>query len=56
MLLSGDAKPGTETLAEFRSTGDTVAEDEAIARIAAIDGDDVGDVMFTSGTTGRPKG
>ena len=56
VMLSGDAKRSTETFAEFLTAGDAVAEDEAIARIDAVDGDDVADIMFTSGTTGRPKG
>ena len=55
-MLSGDERHGTETFAEFLAGGDAVDEDEAIARIDAIDGDDVADIMFTSGTTGRPKG
>ena len=33
VMLSGDAKPGTESLADFLAGGDAVSEDEAIARI-----------------------
>lgn len=36
--------------------GDGVAEAEVDARIAAVSPDDVIDILFTSGTTGRPKG
>jgi HIP---CoA ligase len=56
VMLSGDARPDAETLAAFLAGGDVVDEDAAITRIDAIDGDDVADIMFTSGTTGRPKG
>jgi len=33
-----------------------VSEGDAHARIDSITGDDLADIMFTSGTTGRPKG
>ena len=56
VMLSGDARRDAETFAAFLAGGDAVDEDAAIARIDAIDGDDVADIMFTSGTTGRPKG
>jgi acyl-CoA synthetase (AMP-forming)/AMP-acid ligase II len=56
VMLSGAERQGTETFAAFLAGGDAVDEDAAIARIDAIDGDDVADIMFTSGTTGRPKG
>ncbi|MFI5889683.1 FadD3 family acyl-CoA ligase [Actinoplanes sp. NPDC051513] len=41
---------------EFLSRGATVPESEADARAAAVTPDDVADVLFTSGTTGRSKG
>jgi acyl-CoA synthetase (AMP-forming)/AMP-acid ligase II len=38
------------------ATRDPVARTEAEARLAALSGDDVSDIIFTSGTTGVPKG
>ncbi|MBS0510050.1 MAG: fatty acid--CoA ligase family protein [Proteobacteria bacterium] len=42
--------------AAFLAAGADVAEWEARARAEAVRPDDVSDLMFTSGTTGRPKG
>ncbi|GLW29429.1 FadD3 family acyl-CoA ligase [Actinoplanes regularis] len=41
---------------EFLASGDAVPESEADARAAAVSPDDVADILFTSGTTGRSKG
>ena len=38
------------------SAGDINARSEVEARLAALSGDDVSDIIFTSGTTGAPKG
>jgi acyl-CoA synthetase (AMP-forming)/AMP-acid ligase II len=40
----------------WRVDPDGAAADEVARRIAGVKPDDVGDVIFTSGTTGRPKG
>jgi acyl-CoA synthetase (AMP-forming)/AMP-acid ligase II len=53
VTLRGD---GSFTFDEFLAGGDGVDEDEAYSRIAAIEPEDVSDIMFTSGTTGAPKG
>jgi len=41
---------------EFVAAGDAVEEAEITDRLAAVEGTDVSDILFTSGTTGRPKG
>jgi acyl-CoA synthetase (AMP-forming)/AMP-acid ligase II len=40
----------------YLAAGDPVDHAEAVARSAAVGPDDVSDLIFTSGTTGRPKG
>ncbi|SMC96065.1 FadD3 family acyl-CoA ligase [Lentzea albidocapillata] len=44
------------TLDAFLAGGDHTPESEVDRRIAAIRPDDVADILFTSGTTGYPKG
>jgi len=44
------------TLADFLRGGDVVGPEETEARAKALQPDDVGDLIFTSGTTGYPKG
>ena len=41
---------------DFLARGSGVGDDEVRARLDAIGPDDVSDIMFTSGTTGYPKG
>ena len=45
-----------ETWSEFLAQGDSFSEDEARSRAAAVSPDDLSDLIFTSGTTGKPKG
>ena len=54
--LDGTLRDGTVTFDDFLATAATVTDVEAQARIDAIAPGDVADVIFTSGTTGRPKG
>jgi acyl-CoA synthetase (AMP-forming)/AMP-acid ligase II len=56
ILLAGDVAGASIGWGEFVATGDAVPEDELDARVASIDPDDPSDVVFTSGTTGNPKG
>jgi acyl-CoA synthetase (AMP-forming)/AMP-acid ligase II len=55
VLLRG-AAPGALSFAELLARGDAVPEADARARAAAVAPDDLSDMLFTSGTTGRPKG
>jgi acyl-CoA synthetase (AMP-forming)/AMP-acid ligase II len=55
VLLRGAAS-GALSFDEFLARADAVSDEEAAERAAAIDADDVMDMLFTSGTTGKPKG
>src|SRR2546430_2605398 len=44
------------SLVEFQASGDAVDDVVVHERMAAVGPDDVSDVLFTSGTTGEPKG
>jgi len=55
VVLRGE--PGAEiTWQAFLAEGARISEDEARARALAVSPDDLSDVLFTSGTTGQPKG
>ena len=53
VLLRGE---GGEPFGEFVASGSDISDDALEARLAEIGPDDVSDIIFTSGTTGRPKG
>jgi acyl-CoA synthetase (AMP-forming)/AMP-acid ligase II len=55
VVLRGESD-GARSWSEFLERGDAVSESEARARARAVSPDDLSDMMFTSGTTGRPKG
>ena len=50
------ARPGTLQWDDFLRHGAHLPDAEAAARSAAVRPDDPSDLLFTSGTTGRPKG
>jgi HIP---CoA ligase len=56
VVIRGHAPHGTVGWANFIGDGQAVREEDVDARASAVNADDVSDILFTSGTTGRPKG
>jgi acyl-CoA synthetase (AMP-forming)/AMP-acid ligase II len=56
VLLGGDADDATATWSDFLQRGAPVAPAEVDQRVDVLGPDDPSDVVFTSGTTGNPKG
>jgi acyl-CoA synthetase (AMP-forming)/AMP-acid ligase II len=56
VVLRGPARDGTTMWDDFLTRAGSVGPDAAGLRAAAIKGDDLSDILFTSGTTGAPKG
>ncbi len=56
VLLSGEPDGATPAWDEFLGRGRAVADAVLEARVASIGPDDPSDIVFTSGTTGNPKG
>ncbi|HEY1281538.1 MAG TPA: AMP-binding protein [Acidimicrobiales bacterium] len=54
-VIGGSSVGGIEGWDDLRAAGAAVTEDEVGARAQAVGPDDDGFVMFTSGTSGRPK-
>nr|WSY54087.1 FadD3 family acyl-CoA ligase [Streptomyces sp. NBC_00886] len=56
VVLADDAPADFRTWKDFLASGEGVGEAEVRERSARLDGSTVSDIIFTSGTTGRPKG
>ncbi|MFJ4563768.1 FadD3 family acyl-CoA ligase [Streptomyces caelestis] len=56
VILSGDAPAGFLTWKDFLASGEAVGTAQVRARADAVDGSGPSDIVFTSGTTGRPRG
>ena len=55
ITLRGSSE-GATSWEEFLGTGDSISEETARERATAVSPEDLSDIMFTSGTTGKPKG
>jgi acyl-CoA synthetase (AMP-forming)/AMP-acid ligase II len=56
VTLAGPASGGAASLADFLGRASAADRAEVERRAAAVTRDDVSDILFTSGTTGTPKG
>jgi len=56
VVMRGAVSDGTTSFADFMSRAEQVSEADRAARTADVTGDDLCHIMFTSGTTGDPKG
>ena len=56
VVLRGEVVEGTESWAEYLERGASVSGQAAARRKASLRSADLSDILFTSGTTGRPKG
>ncbi len=56
VIMSGDVGAGRTSWDAFVAGGADVDPDIVVARSHAVQPEDMSDIMFTSGTTGKPKG
>jgi HIP---CoA ligase len=52
----GEVDAATTSWDDLLRGGEAVSEEEVLTRAAAVQPGDVSDILFTSGTSGRPKG
>ena len=56
VVLRGEPANDTTMWADFNARADQATAEDVATRANALTGDDLSDVLFTSGTTGKPKG
>jgi acyl-CoA synthetase (AMP-forming)/AMP-acid ligase II len=56
VVLRGATPVGTVAWVDVLARGEDVDRSTVTARAAAVESDDISDMLFTSGTTGKPKG
>jgi HIP---CoA ligase len=56
VVLEGPVPAGCVAMADFRARAEGVGPAEVALRTASLSGIDASDIIFTSGTTGQPKG
>ena len=56
VVLDGEVPTGTTSWSDFVARAEQASHDDVESRKANIEPDDTSDIIFTSGTTGAPKG